>query len=448
MIEFLRQQARALRAPAGRIPAAAMQFHPSSYADPHGRIFLADGRLYRTVPSGSAAFCARLFDTGVVAALVEKKLLVPTQRSARTADGCAFLLEHTRLPHASYPYEWSGEMLRAAALHTLALLDELAARGLTLKDAHGWNVLFSGCRPVFVDFGSITEAAPGGPWLPHVEQQFREYFLYPLELMAAGHGRIARALLRDFDRGITLEDSRPLMLPAAQDRPEAGQVMAPAWYRERIGALDLRPASTGWAGYYDGEFPPLTPDATWTPKHRAVHALLTRFRPSTVLDIGANRGWYAMLAAQGGAQVAAYDNDEVCINQLFTDAARAGLAVQPLVMSYVNPSPRYGIGDGVMESATERLQSDLVLGLALVHHMVFKMNLNFDQIAAGLAAYTKRTLVVEFPPKDDIHVSQWMTDRYAWYTVENFTAALRRHFPKISPVASHPAPRVLLVCER
>ena len=65
-----------------------------------------------------------------------------------------------------------------------------------------------------------------------------------------------------------------------------------------------------------------------------------------------------------------------------------------------------------------------------------------------LAAYTKRTLVVEFPPKDDIHVSQWMTDRHAWYTVENFTAALRRHFPKISPVASLPAPRVLLVCER
>jgi hypothetical protein len=117
-------------------------------------------------------------------------------------------------------------------------------------------------------------------------------------------------------------------------------------------------------------------------------------------------------------------------------------------MSCLNPSPRCGIGDGVLESATERLQSDLVLALALVHHMVFKMHLNFDQIATGLAGYTLRTLIVEFPPPDDIHVRNWMTPRYDWYTIDNFKTALHRYFTKISTVASHPTPRVILVCER
>jgi len=333
-------------------------------------------------------------------------------------------------------------------LHTLDILDELAGRGLSLKDAHGWNVLFRGCQPVFVDFGSIAEGPAGGGWRPHVEQEFREYFLHPLELLAAGHGRIARALLRDFDRGLDREECQALLTATGVVLPAADQTKPFSWYRERIHALNLRPASLGWSGYYDGEFPPLQPDATWTPKHRAVHQLLRQYRPATVLDIGANRGWYAMLAATNGSQVAAYDNDEVCVNQLFTDARAAGLAVQPLVMSYLNPAPRHGIGPGVTLAAAERLQSDLVLGLALVHHMVFKMHLNFDQIAAGLAAYTKRTLVVEFPPKDDIHVSQWMSPRYAWYEVEHFTAALRRHFRTINTVPSHPTPRILLVCEK
>lgn len=450
---FLRRAARLLgidSPAAGRenehFPVGAMQFHLSSYADPQGRIFLAGGKLYRGVPAECAAFCARLFDTGVVAALVEKGLLVGTIRSPRTAAGFAVVLEHEQIPHVSYPYEWSGEILRAAALHTLTLLEDLASRGLTLKDAHGWNVLFKGGRPIFVDFGSIVEARPGEPW--HAEQEFREYFLHPLEMLAAGHGRLARALLRDFEKGIDIGICASIVGLAIPPRPATGGEGPFAWYRERISALNLQPAATAWSAYYDGAFPAMTPDENWTAKHRAVRQLLRRFRPASVLDIGANRGWYSLLAATEGARVVAFDDDEVCINQLFLDARERGLDVQPLVMSCLNPSPRYGIAGGVMESATERLQCDLVLGLAMVHHMVFKMYLNFDQIAAGLAAYATKTLIVEFPPSDDFHVKQWMTDRHGWYTEENFRAALLQHFSKVSCVASHPAPRVLLVCEK
>lgn len=448
MIEFFRRRAKALRPEAGQIPAGAIQFHPSSYADPHGRVFFAGGKLYRGVAAENAAFCARLLDTGVVADLVKKQLLVPTVRSPLKADGFALVLEHARIPYVSYPFEWPGEMLRAAALHTLDLLEDLAGRGLTLKDAHGWNVLFEGCRPVFVDFGSMVEATPGMAWRPNVEQEFLEYFLYPLELMAAGHWRIVRTLLRDFERGISIDVCASIAGMAISPRPEAAQSTPFAWYRERIRSLKLCPASTGWSAYYDGHFPALTPDSNWTPKHHAIHRLLQEHRPASVLDIGANRGWYAMLAAKEGARAVAFDNDEHCINQLYADAVQGGHDVQPLVMSCVYPSPRYGLGSGLVESAVERLQSDLVLGLALVHHLVFKMHLNFDQIAAGLAAYARKTLIVEFPPHDDIHVKQWMTERHAWYTVENFTRALRPHFPKISHVASHPDPRILLVCER
>lgn len=443
MIEFLRKQARALW-PASPLSAADIRFHPSSYADPHGRLFVEQGRLYRGVPAASVAYCTRLFESGVVDELVQSRLMVATTLSSLRVEGYPLVLEHELVPHVSYPYEWPAEMLRAAALHTLAVLEALAKHGLTLKDAHGWNVVFAGCRPLFVDFGSIIEFQPGDPW--RAEREFQEYFLHPLAMMGAGHDRIARALLRDFEEGINLQICASIARLGVPQRPEGAEPLA--WYRELISAYDFRSGITLWSDYYKDTFPALSPDPTWTGKHHAVHRLLQQHRPASVLDIGSNRGWYALLAAAGGARVVAFDNDAACINQLFADAAARGLDVQPLVMSCVNPSPRYGLGQGLMESASDRLASELVLALALVHHLVFRMHLNFEQIAAGLAAYAQKTLIVEFPPADDIHVSQWMTAGHAWYTVENFTAALHRHFPRISRVPSDPSPRVLLVCER
>jgi hypothetical protein len=443
MTEFLRNQAQALPAGAPRA-AAGLQYHPSSYADPHGRLFIAQGRLFRGVPEASVPHVTRLLDSGVIGELVKRRLLVPTISATLRVEEYPLVLEHERVPHVSYPYEWSAEMLRAAALHTLAVLEALAPHGLTLKDAHGWNVVFEGCRPVFVDLGSIIEAPPGGPW--RAEREFQEYFLHPLAMMGAGHDRIARALLRDFEEGISLALCASIAGLGVPQRPDGAEPFA--WYRELISSYDFRSGATLWSGYYKDAFPALTPEPAWTAKHHAVQRLLQEHRPGSVLDIGSNRGWYALLAAAGGARVVAFDNDAACINQLFADAVARGLDVQPLVMSCLNPSPRLGLGEGVMESASERLDCDLVLALAMVHHMVFKMHLNFEQIAAGLAAYTRKTLVVEYPPRDDVHVSQWMTAGHAWYTEENFTAALRRHFPRITTVASHPSPRILLVCER
>ena len=38
--------------------------------------------------------------------------------------------------------------------------------------------------------------------------------------------------------------------------------------------------------------------------------------------------------------------------------------------------------------------------------------------------------------------------RFAWYSLENFKAALGKHFAVIEELPSYPEPRVLLVCSR
>jgi hypothetical protein len=96
----------------------------------------------------------------------------------------------------------------------------------------------------------------------------------------------------------------------------------------------------------------------------------------------------------------------------------------------------------------ERLRADFVLNLAVTHHLVFKRSLSFEAIARQLAGFTKTWLLVEFVPGDDVHVKPWMTPQHDWYTLDNFTAALRQHFARIEVLPSTPAPRVLVFAER
>jgi hypothetical protein len=462
------------------IPSVELEHHPLSYADPSGRLFSWRGELYRGVYPARAAFYHDLFAGGVASALIEKGLIIDAEPTTLTADGFGLVLKCRRLPFVSYPFEWSGEMVRSAALRMLDLQRELLRHGLTLQDGQSWNVLFDGAMPIYVDWGSIAPL-PAGPWA--AEADFRAFFLYPLQFMEAGQRRIARRLMHDFDCGIRLDEAALLAPPpgramrlrrslrsavrriapapvrrhvrrvrAALSSPERRPEMTAAESVDRlyeeISSMRLPAATSAWHAYYGKDFPSFTCSAEWTPKHHAVDELLTELAPATVLDVGSNSGWYAQLASRKGARVVAFDTDESSVDQLYSAARRDRQSLLPLVMSFTNPTPGYGVNNRLSSSAAERFRCDVVLALALTHHLVFTGNLRFDHIAAGLAALTRRTLIVEFVPRDDAYVRHWGAARDEWYVQENFIAALAAYFPRISVRPSHPSPRVIVVCSR
>ena len=154
------------------------------------------------------------------------------------------------------------------------------------------------------------------------------------------------------------------------------------------------------------------------------------------------------MAALLGSKVVAFDSDEACIAQLYHDAKEKNLPILPLLMDFRFPSPGYGLCDKGGLPATVRFQCDLVLALALVHHVVFEGHFNFELIAKGLSDFSRRWLLVEFVPKEDRFVSQWWSPRYSWYTLDNFMKELTHQFRSVRIYSSHPAPRVLLLCEK
>ncbi len=460
-------------------------FHPASFADPNGRLFWWRGGLYRGISEEAAPLYWRLFSDGVVRRLVSQGLLIDTEVTPYRIGAFPLVLRHRTVPYVSYAYEWCAQMLRDAAAVVLDLQRELADRGLTLQDAHVWNVVFDGCKPVWVDFGSIV-SSPGGRWV--ARDEFRQFFLNPLHLMALGHGRIARLLLQDPSRGVGDEDIDAFtgswwgetVARRAVDRlrKRAGDV-TPGPIRD-VGRRTLRALRGGyqrasgrltsptsdaeglrrslelirqpefdseWAGYYDDVFPSLFPSPEWTAKHHAINDILSSTRPTSLLDVGCNRGWFAQLGARLGVRVVALDTDEASLTRLYLDCRDKGFPILPLLMDFKNPSPGLGLDNGWLPAATVRLRCDMVLALALVHHLVFAQCLNFEQIVNALKRFSLRWLVVEFITPEDRYVKEWWTPRFSWYTLDNFLAALNQQFRVLKVQPSHPSGRLLVFCE-
>ena len=472
-----------------QIPIEEIEFHPTSFCDRNGRMFWWRDELYRGIAKESADFYQKLFKDGIVRRLIEKKFLIETELTHLTLSGYPLVLKHRRVPFVSYANEWCPEMLKDAALLAIDMMIELAGDRLTL-DVGTWDMLFDGCRPVFVDFCSIEAADSYGDesWT-RVGDDFRSYFLYPLWLMAQGYGNLARWLLADFEHKIIHAEFAALMgvriynfqaddapkgllsiaacsipqpvRPAARKGLEFIKSFLPKLTRNnelrgRALARQLQdeletipiPSTSKWRAGNDDDCLPFTPSKGWTQKHLSVHAVLSDLRPATVLDIGCNRGWYSQLAALLGSRVVALDVDDRRVAYCYRKARERKLPILSLVMDIRYPSPGHGTCNKVIAPALQRFPCDMVFALSLVHRLVFDQHLTFEQVSDTFAAFSKRWLLVEFISRKTREVSKRWSGWYSWYTLENFIDALTKRFSSVRIMENQPKNRVLLLCEK
>jgi hypothetical protein len=457
------------------VPSNQITFHPASYGDFNGRVFHWDGGLYRGVAASRADLYNRLFDDGTIARLVERKVLVPTERTKLKVDGFDLVLKHRKLPVVSYAYEWSAGMLKDAALLALDLEIELAARGLTLQDAHPWNILFDGPNPCWVDFGSIVPARADTLW--RAREEFDHFYLNPLLLMSRGHHRVARRMLVDSDDGVIAPEAAALtglsadrpplrhrltqtarslakrLLPSAARSAIRSQLLPaltppdvsasrPAFLRDlrdRIAAITLR-SPLHCAVHVNGSSGQDDLDAA---RSRAVEYALGRVKPVSAFEVSYESPFYGALAARAGVRTVAVAVNEEHVDALYRHAREHRLDLLPLVMDVRNPSPGFGLCGQTAAPATARLASDLVIALDVTHHLGVRYRLNFDQVAAGLGTFARRALLIDFVDGAHPSTRAYLTPDFAGYTAANFEAALRRQFPWVERAENTDRPTFL-----
>ncbi len=466
-----------------------------------GGLTIADDHVLRRLPAAPWNTVRPLIES----MLAEGHLpdLIPWSEVA--SDGDWMQLRHPRVRVISYPHEWCAEMLQEAALAHCRLLAAVAKGGMALKDAHPWNVLFDGTRPVFIDIGSIVPLAAlaeldylkdvrtrSGPVLAGdvFKLMFLPYFLLPLAFHRVGLGQIARRMLWRYPLNGAeryprvadyLREAGPRQWLRAIDgvrhaAKASARLRTLCTNLERSGTLDvfadglaelvgeLSPPRKGsaYSGYYaaKGEAQALDRPETWNAKQLAVHAVLDRPEISTVLDIACNTGWYSRLAARLGKHVTAIDIDDACVADLCHSASAAGEAIVPLVADLTQPTPdrqRNPCGGLLLIGSECRLRADAVLALGILHHLVLGAGIPLTDALQRLARPAIQSLLVEYVGLDDELVmkepeffaaySRNPRD-FAGFTLQAVIDALAAMGWQVGVAPSFPPTRSLLSCKR
>ena len=107
--------------------------------------------MFRGLDPDAAKDWARLSGTRFFPELVAEGKAVRTEEVDASslpsgAGSYAAVLEHERIPYISYPYEWTFEMLRDAAVLHLEILLAALDEDVTMKDGYAFNMQWRGRR--------------------------------------------------------------------------------------------------------------------------------------------------------------------------------------------------------------------------------------------------------------------------------------------------------------
>ncbi|NJD27539.1 MAG: SAM-dependent methyltransferase [Chloroflexi bacterium] len=386
------------------------------------------------------------------------------------------VIEPEQLAFVSYPYEWSFRQLQDAGLVTLEAQSVAAAAGCTLRDASAYNVQFHNGTPKLIDTLSFERSERNRPWLAY--RQFCEQFLAPLALMAHRDVRCG-LMLRDFIDGIPV-DLASRLLPGrtkldvgltshvhlharaqrrqatrghAESKPRGGmgtlrQAALLDSLKRTVEKLAWRPTQTAWADYADNTS---YSGAAAASKDGIVRRFLQAAGGDVVWDLGANVGRFSAIASSVGRTVIAWDADPGATQLHYEELRRRATdTVLPLVADLVNPSPGIGWRNAERRSFADRANADVVLALALVHHLNVGRNIRLAMIAEFLAALGP-VLVVEFVPGSDSMVQQLLAqraDNLPYPTIEEFRRIFQRWFEIAEEAPIDGCDRVLMRMSR
>lgn len=331
-------------------------------------------------------------------------------------DPCT--LVSPRIPFVTYPYEWTDNQLRAAAVLTLDLSDAALAEDCELKDASAWNVIFDGAVPTFCDLTSFVPIQTRQWW---AFGQFARHFIFPLVLSGNRDLRAYQCFRMSRD-GVQPEMARrilglrrfltrawPLMVRVREGvrgevrAEKPGARLHPNLYglaRSQLGAGAAGEGASAWSRYAENR-------AHYRPeslarKQASVSDWLSHLKPAWVTDMGCNTGEFTRLARASGARVVAIDQDHDAVDHLFRSSS-SDRGIYPLCADFADLPGGAGWAGEEIPGLIARLAqcTDVLLLLAVIHHLAISAAIPLPEIARLARRITRRALIVELIAPSD-----------------------------------------------
>lgn len=396
--------------------------HPASFRDSDGFVFTSLGIILRQVNNSYKENYDLLMSSGLYNKLVDKGLLIAHQEVGLNLaiDKDAYkVIQPQQLDFISYPYEWCFSQLKEAALLTLKLQLIALEHGMSLKDASSFNIQFVNGKPILIDSLSF-EKFDEKPWVAY--RQFCQHFLNPLILMSKIDPGLNRLLSIYLD-GIPAELTAKL-LPFwyklnpnifihvqlhSKVKSKATTGKKPIAFSKNsliglIGSLEsaitglkLRQMKSFWSGYIPAD--DSYTKSAFKNKENFVKNFFEQTRANTVWDLGSNTGHFSRLVAGKDSNIVSFDFDPVSVERNY-QLSKKYSNILPLVMDLTNPTPDLGWANQERSSILKRGPVDLIMALALIHHLCIGANVPLDKVAKLFSDLTQY-LIIEFVPKED-----------------------------------------------
>jgi len=379
---------------------------------------------------------------------------------------CYGYLQHDRINQITYPYEWSFDQLKDAALLQLEIMVDSINHGWILKDATSYNVQFLNNQAIFIDTPSFIPYKDGDNWDAY--RQFCMLFLNPLFLESYLQIDF-RPLLRSnldgidpkfmskvfsgmkiFKRGILSNVVLPAMvenniLKNERDTNQAKNRGNIKQSKLRLLALldSLRrlitslksPSSISEWGDYDHINTYAEKDNEL--KKQFILSAVQGLEPNLTWDMGANTGLFSEHIKDYSNHILAIDGDGIAVNKMYKRLKNLEIKnITPLVMNLANISPNQGFAGKERLALEERNKPDFVMCLAVIHHIRLSANIPCKYFLEYLHSFSC-DVVIEFVNREDEMVQKLLVNKkeqYLDYNINSFRLDLSNFFEIVASV--------------
>jgi hypothetical protein len=425
--------------------------------DTTGVVYIGADRVYRRISPDARDITLELLNSGLFKELVERRLLPETWIEEKTEN--SLVLGHKKADFILYASEWTFSMLKKAVLTLIEVHKVCEKHGWFLQDGHLWNVVFFGDDPMLVDFGSLKKGKAEPDW-PFFKELVANAF-FPLLLWSGGDFYMANLILSDtypnrlqpfptfsnapvyFEKLKVFRKKRDLqywfgffcnlfLIPFPPLRKYQFKIWRyrtlrnPAVCEVQREAEKLQPPKvwTEWDAYHEPNYS----DGEVSSRFLRIIELLKSIDWTTAVDLAGNGGYFTMQVLKNfpEAKMLCLDYDSRAIERAYTRNVTAEEPYKNLTCGMVNfcyPS------DGHIP-LSGRISSDLVIALAVTHHLFLRQSISSEVFFDFLHDTSKKYLAIEFMP-----LGLWREGVAppvpAWYTEEWFRKELDRRFAVI-----------------
>ena len=441
---------------------------PGSFRDPSGFIFIENDEIYRAINPSYGDHFDFFESSGLYKNLLKYNFIVEHEKIRN--ENYHRTLKVEKIFPFTYPYEWSFDQFKDAAIFTLEIQKKSIEFGMTLKDATPYNVQFKNNKPIFIDTLSFEKINDEDySWIAY--KQFCETFLYPLILMSKVDSRLNKLMINfidgiPIDLALKLIDFKAklnpfiflnLVLPSIlSKKSKTRNSKIKITKKQHLNLIDqflhsmeglqINKTLTEWDNYNN---------ETLEEKDNYVHDKINNVNSFTkgkkyniVWDIGSNDGYYSRFFKTKANSVISLDIDMNCVNRNYIiNKKESHDNITPILFDISNPSPGIGWKNEERSSIYSRIGNpDIILFFAIMHHII-NNNIPIENIVDFLFAKAKNVLFEYIPFNDPkcLKIFKSRPENFVYPSLDDFINLLNGKFEIEKSVKLKGTDRVLFL---